>query len=388
LSPSPVRRQSISGPVGKSPAGSTLFKSTKAHDTGKWKSKEEKEAEFAAVLATKNANNTLKVKEPSERLRSYNAAMRNGTWQRQQKNTETEVIDPREKGWNEFFVDGQIPSIESLSLDANDKNTTNTSTTNTTAKSKPKTKKPAAKKAIKPVTDSGKAEEKADETVEVAVVDGDETVEVAVVDGDETVEVAVVDGDETVEVAVVDGDETVEVAVVDGDETVEVAVVVDGDEGIIAAAEYYKTLCKENDDKEEKEASSDDAENVFVDVADSTDAFIDDENKDLVDDAENIFVDVADSTDAVIDDENKDVVDDAENIFVDVADSTDAVIDDENKDVVDVVDDDVTATTVAAVVENKKEEQQLDDVRDADEGVHEAQEEVKNEVEVEVKNNE
>ena len=166
-------RQSISAPIGKSPASSTLFKSTKAHDTGKWKSKEEKDADYAAALASKSANgNALKVKGPSERLRSYNAAMRNGTWQKQQqKNSEnsfTEVIDPREKGWNEYFIEGQIPPIESLSLDANDK------PASSATKAKPKTKKIAKKSiATSASTDSGKVEEKVEESVEP--VDKNET---------------------------------------------------------------------------------------------------------------------------------------------------------------------------------------------------------------------
>eukprot|EP01038_Epipyxis_sp_PR26KG_P006106 gene6106-8417_t len=103
--------QIFSATTGPQNVSSRLMQPTKTHLARQWKSKEEVAAIEAAEVATRKAN-APKVKEPSERLVSFNTSLRNSTWRPPEKEGET----ARERGWDVFFVDGRIPSIDEMDM--------------------------------------------------------------------------------------------------------------------------------------------------------------------------------------------------------------------------------------------------------------------------------
>lgn len=96
--------------LGPKNVSSKLLKETINITNAKYKSKEQIAQEEAALLEQNKKHSEFKVKAPSERLLSFNKNLQHKATKKLVK-AET---DPRELGWNDKYIKGGIPDIDSV----------------------------------------------------------------------------------------------------------------------------------------------------------------------------------------------------------------------------------------------------------------------------------
>eukprot|EP00597_Dinobryon_sp_UTEXLB2267_P007526 CAMPEP_0170087128 /NCGR_PEP_ID=MMETSP0019_2-20121128/21676_1 /TAXON_ID=98059 /ORGANISM="Dinobryon sp., Strain UTEXLB2267" /LENGTH=345 /DNA_ID=CAMNT_0010304609 /DNA_START=31 /DNA_END=1068 /DNA_ORIENTATION=+ len=110
--PPPTPIQLVAAETGPKNVPSKLHKETVAVAAQKWKSKEQVQLEEQEkdLQAREAAASAIKVKSASERLMKFNASMTQKTVPKLKKGE----MDPREKGWTDKYVKGEIPQLEKV----------------------------------------------------------------------------------------------------------------------------------------------------------------------------------------------------------------------------------------------------------------------------------